>query len=192
MTPVRILALIIITLFALSAGWLVDQPTLSEKNEPLIIPDNIDYYLSAVNYHVMNSEGTSHYRLRSPYLEHFIREDVSHIQHPDIDYNSDSSKWVMRSVKGLLQHQSEILELNQQAVVFRIDSDQPVKLASEKIILIPDADLIKLPEPLTLTSNELFLEADSAQMDLKTNLYQFQQVRATYQPKPARTDQRLN
>lgn len=182
MTMPRLFALLTITLIALSTGWLVKEPTITVKTEPLEIPDNIDYYMSQVNYQAMTTEGTQHYRLRSPYLEHFIREDVSHIQQPDIDYNTETAQWLVRSSTGYIQHQQGILELNQQATVNRINTEQPVKLSSDQILLNPDLDLIEIPKPLTMTSNQLYLEADSAKIDMKVNHFQFQQVNATYQP----------
>ena len=166
---------------AIISGWFFDRQSLPVVQNPLQIPDNIDYYLAGIKLKTYNEQGEPHYQLNSPYLEHFVREDISMIQQPDIRYFDQQADWQMSSRQGKLIHQDETLELNQDASLQRQRPQQWLLVKSEQMIFHPNQETIHLPQPLTLHSNELELKADSARLDIKNNHHLFQRVSAIYQ-----------
>lgn len=161
-------------------GWFYDTRTPLHTENPLQVPDNIDYYLSKVNYRAMNKLGRLHFRLQTPYLEHYIEQDISHIQQPIIDYYNNLDQWHVTALKGSLIHQTEVFQLNQQVSLTRLNPLQPMQLDTELMIFTTQTDQIDMPQPVTVTTDKLHLQADNAWMDMSKNRYRFNQVKATY------------
>ncbi|MBC8210929.1 MAG: LPS export ABC transporter periplasmic protein LptC [Gammaproteobacteria bacterium] len=166
---------------AIGIGWFYDRRLAPTTTEALLLPDNIDYYLSQVNYRAMNQQGTLHYQLLSPYLEHFIREDISQIQQPDLQLNGEQSSWRIQARNGTLQHQQEVFELQHQVEMLRNSAQDPMRLNTERMILRPQSNLIEIPAALTLVSSTIHLQAAGATLNIDKNYYQFNRVKATHQ-----------
>lgn len=165
---------------ALGIGWFFDsQKVISKKNE-LQVPDNIDYYLAGVNYHAFNDQGLTRFQLRSPYLEHFIREDTSHLIQPTLNYFTDTGEWKLSAKKGSLQHKTEIFQLQQQASVRSFNTKDPFTVNSELMVFKSESELLEIPQALQIYSQDLKLNAASAVLDLKNDLHEFVRVKAIY------------
>jgi LPS export ABC transporter protein LptC len=178
----RFLFIFMLTLLAaVVAGWFFDRQNLPMVQNPLQIPDNIDYYLSGVKLKSFDKQGSPDYQLNTPYMEHFVREDISLIQQPDIRYFSDDADWLMAAKKGKLIHKSEIIELQQKASIRRNQINNSMHLISEQMIFNPDQETVELPVALTMHSDQLDLKAQSAMLDMKHERHVFQRVNATYQ-----------
>jgi LPS export ABC transporter protein LptC len=178
----RFLFLFMIALVvAVFAGWFFDRKNLPMAKNPLQIPDNIDYYLSAVKLKTFNQQGKPSYQLNSPYLEHFVREDISILQQPDIRYFDKTADWIMSANQGKLIHQREIIELNQKASIQRHQLKGSMLLTSEQMIFDPDRETVKLPVALRMQDENLDLKAQSAMLDIKHEHHVFQGVNAIYQ-----------
>jgi len=175
-----LLTVLALVSLAIGIGWFYDRKLEPATTDALLLPDNIDYYLSKVNYRAMNLQGTIHYQLRSPYLEHYIREDTSHIQQPDIQLNGEVSAWQIRATKGILKHTEEIFELKQKVEMLRDSIVDPMRLNTELMVLRPQTNLVEIPSALTLISSQLQLQASSAMLDIDKNRYQFTRVKATH------------
>jgi len=175
------LLIIIGMMVAVGVGWFYDQRPAVPQESQLQVPDNIDYYLSAVNYRAFDAQGNTRYQLQSPYLEHFIREDRSDLSQPDLQYFKDSSPWHITAKKGSLQHQNELFRLSQQVNMRRVDPLDSMLLKSELVELDSKNDVVRIPQPLTLESTDLKLQADSATMDMKHKQHQFHRVKSVYQ-----------
>ena len=180
MKPWQLVTAIIGIAGAVSIGWFFETRPSRLQLSPLQVPDNIDYYLANFSYRALDENGSPHYELQSPYLEHFIREDISQIQQPFIIYQADPHQWRVSAEQGSLSHQQERLQLNQQVDLQRVSSQQPLQLTTEVMILETRSDQIELPEALTITTDTMILHADRASLDIHKNYYQFNQVRATY------------
>jgi LPS export ABC transporter protein LptC len=175
------LLLIIGMMVAVGVGWFIDnQPELDSENT-LQVPDNIDYYLARINYRAYDAQGQTSYHLKSPYLEHYIREDRSQFTQPDLHYYKDATPWHITAEKGSLQHQTELFRLQEAVKMRRIDELAPLLLASELLEFDPSRDTITIPQYLTIDTDELELRADSAVMDMKNKRHQFDRVKAIYQ-----------
>jgi LPS export ABC transporter protein LptC len=166
---------------AIVVGWFFDRQSLPLVQNPLKIPDNIDYYLSGVKLKAYNEQGAPRYLLNTPYLEHFVREDISIIQQPDIRFFNNEADWMMTASKGKLIHQDETFELSQQASLQRQQTEQWLHITSEQMLFYPDQETIKMPVSMRMQSADLDLNADSAMLDMKNNHHVFQRVNATYQ-----------
>lgn len=166
---------------ALTAGWFIESRPAVVITNSLEVPDNIDYYLAEVNYRVFNDSGEPSYQLQAPYLEHFIREDLSQITQPDIQYYAENNQWQMTADQGTLKHEKEILELSQQVRLKRVDLNNPLLLTSELMVFTPNDEQLEIPQKLQVKTNDLELQADSALMDIKNNRHEFHHVKAIYQ-----------
>ena len=180
------LRLLLLTLLgiavALFAGWFLDEPPAPEVVDQLRVPDNIDYYLADVDYRAFNESGTVRYQLQTPYLEHYIREDISHLRVPRLHYHDDDgSQWRLGADEGSLLHASEQFELRQQALLERQHGDRPMQLASQVFRFDSQAEQLEVPQDLTLTSPGLQLNAANALLDIGNQRYRFHRVRAVYQ-----------
>ncbi len=165
---------------ALSMGWFFNDQKPGATSSPLQIPDNIDYYLSNINYKSMNQQGSLHYFLQSPLLQHYIQEDISHIQQPVIQFNGDKSNWLIHSEAALLQHKNEKFELRKQVRLKR-NSQLPMLLTTDLMFLKPQQNLVQIPQDMTVTTDSVNLQAASAELDMNKNTYKFKRVKAIYQ-----------
>ncbi len=180
MKPGYLFIIIIFISAALGIGWIYDNRTTEIPTSSLQVPDNIDYYLSNINFRSMNQQGSIHYLLKSPYLEHFIRENISHIQKPSIQLNGEKSGWFMKAKTGKLQHKEEVFELQNQVKLKRNSQQDPMLLSTELMFIRPKTNLIDIPVDITATTDNLNLQATSAQLDIDKNNYKFNQVKVKY------------
>lgn len=168
------------TVIALVSGWLLDQNRITSTQNPLEVPDNIDYYLTNVNFLAFNDQGNTRFRLQSPHLEHHIREDTSKLTQPFLHYHADSGQWKLSANRGSFQHESEIFQLQDEARIRRLNTD-PFTLDSTLFIFESQTERLTVPQPLQIESPSLKLKAQSAVLDMKTSRYQFNGVMATYE-----------
>lgn len=178
-----LLAIIALIAVASAVGWFYDRRApVTAITSSLEVPDNVDYYLSQVKLRSMNRRGTLHYQLLSPYLEHYIREDISHIEQPEIQFNGMQSGWSIQSKTGTLQHKDERFELQQQVVMLQNNSDDPLKMNTELMILKPRSNLVEIPKFVTVVSSRIDLKAANALLDIDRNYHRFNRVKAIHQP----------
>jgi len=181
MKLLHIILLILGVVVAIGIGWFFDtQPAITKTSE-LEVPDNIDYYLTGAKFKAFDSNGQPHYELKSPYLEHFIREDRSDLNKPEIHYFKDNQSWHILAQQGSLYHPTELLKLSQQVKMQRLDELDPLQLEAELMEFDPNRNLVNIPQALTLKTDELLLHAHSAVFDIHNKRYQLQRVKATYQ-----------
>jgi LPS export ABC transporter protein LptC len=176
-------ALVIISGIAIAAivGWLFDFKKAPLPQQLLQAPDNIDYYMKQVNYRAFDSRGLLQYHLRTPYLEHFIREDASHLQTPDLEYFADKEQWHARSNTAVLVHADEVLTFRQNVDLRRVQGAQPLELQSEVLILRSREEQMEIPVAMTLKQPGLHLQAQDALLDMKLKRHRFNGVKAVYQ-----------
>ena len=175
-----LLIIVVIVTAALSLGWFFDEKKPISLVSPLQVPDNIDYYLSNINYKSMNLQGSLHYHLQSPLLQHYIQEDASKIQQPVIQFNGDKSTWFIQSESALLKHENDQFELRQQVELKR-NSQQPMLVKTDLMYLKPRQNLVQIPMHMTVTTTNVNLQAASAELDMNQNTYKFKRVKAIYQ-----------
>jgi LPS export ABC transporter protein LptC len=168
------------TVIALVSGWLLDESRITTTQNPLEVPDNIDYYLTNVNFLAFNDQGDTRFRLQAPHLEHHIREDTSELTQPSLDYHADSGQWKLSADRGSFQHGSEIFQLRDQARIRRLNIN-PFTLDSTLFIFESQTERLTVPQALQIESPSLRLKAQSAVLNMKTSRHQFNGVMATYE-----------
>ena len=180
MKSLHVLILILGVVMAIVVGWFLDTREVISKTSPLEVPDNIDYYLTGVKFKAFDQDGNPQYELRSPYLEHFIREDRSDLNQPDIEYYTENQRWQILARQGSLHHPTEIIKLSDQVTMQRFDENDPIHLEAELIEFNPKQDLVRIPQNLILKTDELYLQAESAVLDMLNKRHQLHRVQASY------------
>lgn len=180
MKPAYLFVFFVLLAAAISAGWFFDRQSIPLLKNTLEIPDNIDYYLAGIKLKSYNQQGTPSYQMNAPYLEHFVREDISLIQQPDFRYFADKADWLISARQGRLLHQTKIYELEQQVAIKRNLANQSLRLSTEQMTFNPESKIVEIPVALRLIDNKLDLHAQSAVLDMHKQQYIFQRVNAIY------------
>ncbi len=175
-----------LVLFAAAiSGWLIERKPPSQTAKLLEIPDNIDYYLADLRWQVFHRDGRPLYQIKSHYLEHYVREDISLMQQPDLYYFSNSADWSITSGLGRLRHEDNILEFEEQVRLSQLSDQEPMQVTTEKVVFESQSEIIRFPGVLALTSSRLRLNAVSGEFNFKLGHHQFNQVNAIYHAKQA-------
>lgn len=172
--------LLVLGLGAVAVGW-VYESRLRERVEPreLVIPDNIDYFLTNFNYRAMNTEGSLDYSFDSPRLEHYPRNDVSRIETPSLQIFRDAELWQVDALNGEIEHRANLLSLRNQ-VVLQKSGPEALRMLTEHLRFEPDRDLVTSETKVLMLGPGSRIEADSAVFDLAGRVYRFDRARATY------------
>lgn len=165
---------------ALFSGWFIDNQKVVTATNPLQVPDNIDYYLAGVNYRAFNESGSPHMQLQTPYLEHYIREDISQLETPELQYFTDSGEWRLSAQQGSLQHASDVFELIDEARLRRVEPADALLLTTQKLIFRSRQEQLEVPQALQITTDGLQLQAANALMDMRNKRHEFFRVKAIY------------
>ena len=165
---------------AIALGWVYESQIKSKvASVEWVIPNNIDYFLTHLDYRVSNAEGNLDYEFSSPRLEHRPRTDVSHIVTPSLQIYRVSEQWRVNSEQGQFQHRNNILMLQQNVVLQKL-GDDPLRLTTETIQFEPDRDLVTMPDKVLILSNNARIEAEQATFNLTSKVYLFQKARTVY------------
>ena len=177
----RILIFVIVLgVGAVAVGWIYESRLRSKiKIAELIIPDNIDYFLTDLNYRAMNDSGNLDYEFSSLRLEHYPRNDVSLIETPLLQIYREPDRWQVKALQAEFLHQENLLRLTQQ-VVMRKTGTEPVEMLTESIRFEPDKDLVSSEASVLLLSKQTRIEADRAVFDLAGKVYRLTNARTIY------------
>jgi len=177
----RILVLVfVLGIGAIAVGWVYESRLRSTiERADLIIPDNIDYYLTNLHYRAMKTDGNVDYEFNSPRLEHYPRNDVSIIEVPSLKIFGDREHWQVDATNGEFVHQDNILHLRDQVVMQR-HGNNPMQMYGESISFEPDRDLVTSDAKISMRSKQAHIEAEQAFFDLAGKVYRFNKTRATY------------
>ncbi len=167
-------------IIAIAVGWIYQsQNKPSELRSELEIPVDIDYYLSKLKYRVMAKSGELDYELRSPYLQHFKRDDISRIDSPEIDIFRKDQHWRVAAKTAEMRHRQNILYLTDDVLMRRL-GEKPMRLSSQLLRFESDNDLVVGERGVTITSKNSQIDADSAIFDLEKNIYSLTNTKAVY------------
>ncbi len=171
-----------IGLAAIVFGWIYETRFKSSvDHDQLVIPDNIDYYLTGFTVRVTNQQGNPDYQISSPRLEHRPKTDTSHITLPTMKIFRQAGLWQLESEIGQLQHADNLLQL-QQNVVLQKNGNNPLQLTTESILFEPDRDRVTIDNRFTMQSGKASIIADNAVFDLAQQIYLLEKARAGYPP----------
>lgn len=171
---------IIFGIAAIAVGWIYQSQSRSESaSSATSIPDNIDYYLTHLNYRTMTKAGNLNYEFQSIRLEHHNLDDISHITRPSLQIYRNSEFWQVDSILGMIEHQSNLLRLEQQVVMLK-SGDKALKITSESIRFEPDRDLVISDSGVIVTTATARIKAEAASLNLADKIYSFKKTRAIY------------
>ena len=177
----RLMVLVIILGIAASVlGWVYESRLRSQDDKAdLIIPDNIDYFLTNLHYREMNTEGTLDFEFNSPRLEHYPGTDVSNIEVPSMQIYRAADHWLVDALNGEFLHQENLLRLRNQVVIQR-QGDNPFQMYTESIRFEPDLDLVTSEAKVLMRSKQTRIEAEQAIFDLAGKVYRFSKTYSVY------------
>jgi lipopolysaccharide export system protein LptC len=177
----RLLILVAIFGFAaVAVGWVYERSLRApEEKADLVIPDDIDYFLTNMNYRALNAEGKLDFEFHTPRLEHFPLGDVSRIQVPSMLIQTDSGPWLVDSLAGEFQHADNLLRLTRQ-VVMQKHGESPMQVYSESIRFEPDRELVTAEGDTLMVIPQARIRADFAVFDLARKIYKFTRTRSVY------------
>jgi LPS export ABC transporter protein LptC len=180
MRPLTVMLIFIAVLGAIAVGWVYESRSKDILVRPeLEIPTDIDFFLSSMNYRVFNKSGDLDYQLQSPYLEHFIKDDISRIEAPMIHVYRDTGDWQIKASRGNILHRQEWLQLDNNVVMQRLGAD-PLQVLSQSMLFKPGQDLIASEDTVTIESDSAKISGDNAVFDLRNEVYSLKNTRAIY------------
>jgi LPS export ABC transporter protein LptC len=175
--------LILVTIFgfaALAVGWVYERSLRApEEKADIVIPDDIDYFLTNMNYRALNADGKLHFEFYTPRLEHFPHDDVSRVEVPSIQIQTDSDPWLVDSLAGEYQHANNLLRLTRQVVMQR-HGESPMQIYTESIRFEPDSELVTAESDTLMVVPQARIRADFAVFDLARKVYKFTRTRSVY------------
>ena len=177
----RLLIFVIILVFgAVAVGWIYESRLRSKiETVGLVVPDNIDYFLSDLNYRAMTDSGNIDYEFSSNRLEHYPRGDVSLIEAPSLQIYREAERWELDAQQGEFRHQQNLLRLQQQVVMQKLGAN-PLQLLTEGIRFEPDLDLVSSEASVVMLSKQFKIEAERAIFDLAKKVYRLTNARSIY------------
>jgi len=180
MKPRLLVLVIILGIAAIVLGW-VYESRLSRQDEKveLIIPNNIDYFLTNLHYREMTTEGTLDFEFNSPRLEHYPVNDVSDIEVPSVQIYRKADRWLVDALNGEFLHQDNLLRLRNQVVIQKL-GDNPLQMYTEKIRFELDLDLVSSEAKVLMLSKQTRIEAERAVFDLAGKVYRFNNTHTVY------------
>ena len=177
----RILIFVLVLgIVAIAIGWVYESRLAPrEETAELQIPDNIDYFLTNLNYRAVNESGELDYEFSSPRLEHHTLDDISLIETPLLNIYRAADQWQVNAQRGELQPRENLLWLHQQVVMQKFGAD-PFELQAESIRFEPDKDLVSSETSVLMRSKQARIEAEAAVFDLAAGIYRLNKTRAVY------------
>jgi len=177
----RLLVLVVILgIAAIALGWVYESRLRTEEDKvELVIPSNIDYFLTNLHYRAMNIDGALDYEFRSPRLEHFPGADVSQIEVPSVRIYREADHWLVDALNGELLHGENLLRLRNQVVIQKLGAD-PLQMYTESIRFEPDLDLVTSEAKVLMRNNQGQIEAEQAIFDLAGKVYRFSETHSVF------------
>jgi len=177
----RLLILVTIIGFAaVAVGWVYERSLRApEEKSDLVIRNDIDYFLTNMNYRALTIEGKLDFQFHTPRLEHFPHNDVSRIEVPSMQIETDTDPWLVDSLAGEYQHANNLLRLTQQVVMQR-RGESPMQIYTESIRFEPDRELVTAESDTLIVIPKARIRADYAEFDLARKIYTFTRTRSVY------------
>jgi LPS export ABC transporter protein LptC len=171
---------IIFGIGALALGWVYESSLRpQEEKVKLVIPDDIDYFLTNVNYRTLDANGELDFQLLSPRLEHYPHNDVSNIEMPSMQIYTGPDPWQIDAITGKFLHAKNILRLREE-VVMQKQGTQPMQVYTESIRFELNRDLVTADSDILMISQQARIEAKHAVFDLANKIYKFRKTRSVY------------
>lgn len=172
--------LVLLGIAAVVIGWIYES-RLREQIEgvELIVPDDIDYFLTGLHYRAMNEQGELDFEFRSRRLEHRRLNDISDIEQPALRIYRDGDRWQVDAQRGEYRHRDNLLDLEQRVVMRRL-GERSLRLESDRARFEPDLDRMRVTGSVVVVTDRAEIRADGAEFDLADGVYRLDNTRAVY------------
>jgi LPS export ABC transporter protein LptC len=172
--------MLIFGIAAIAVGWVYESNLHPRENKTkLVIPDDIDYFLTNMNYRVLNAEGELDFELYSPRLEHYPHNDVSSIEVPSMQVYTQADPWQIDATSGEFMHAEELMRLRRDVVMQKAGT-RPMQVYTESIRFELNRDLVTAETDILMISQQSRIQAEHAEFDLAGRVYKFKKARAVY------------
>jgi len=180
MKPRLLILVIVLGIAAIALGWVYESRLRpQDEKAELIIPNNIDYFLTNLRYRVMNTEGVLDFEFNSPRLEHYPGTDVSNIDVPSMQIYREADHWLVDALNGEFLHRDNVLRLRNQVVIQK-QGDNPFQMYTEGIRFEPDLNLVTSEAKVLMRNKQARIEAEQAIFDLAGKIYRFNKTYSVY------------
>jgi LPS export ABC transporter protein LptC len=180
MRPSVLVVVFIAVVGAIAAGWIYQSKSKTTSLRPeLEIPTDIDYFLAELNYRIFNQAGSLDYQLQSPYLEHFIRDDVSRVRQPVVEVYRTAGDWRVNASRGEIFHQQNYLILSDDVVMQKFGTRQ-LLVQAQSVLFKPDLNLLSSEENVIIESGNARISGNRAVFDLQNEVYSLKNTRSVF------------
>lgn len=157
---------------------------LNQKSKPankkaLLIPNNVDYYLSNTKQKSFKTDGSIDFTLNSSLLEHFKREDESRLLEPDVKVRRDNT-WQIKAGLGNFFHPEEIITFKQNVRLDKLSQTAAFKVLANDLLLNIKQGLVISKSSVKVSADSWNLNAKTMTLNINTEVHQFSQVTARY------------
>jgi LPS export ABC transporter protein LptC len=165
---------------AIAVGWVYERSLrVPEEKARLSIPDDIDYFMTNMNYRALNSAGKVDFQFYTPRLEHYPHSDVSSLEVPWIRIETETVPWLVDSQAGEYQHANNLLHLTRE-VVMRREGDSPLQVFTDSIRFEPDREWVTADSEILMLQPNTRIVAEHGEFDLAGQVYKLKRARAVY------------
>lgn len=152
---VRLIVLIVLSaVLALGSFWLAEvMRRKTEDSLPAKVRTEPDFYVEKFNFVRMGQTGEARYNLTGTEMKHYPQNDSYRIQHPIMySYGVDRPPMVSRSLYATVQNNSSEVHMHDDVHIDRPASAtaQRFQLKTSYLLLLPDDDVMKTPQPVEL------------------------------------------
>lgn len=181
------LILVLVGLAALS-WWLAerggDQPPVAPSDAAARVAD---YYVRGIEVTTMTPEGRPGRTLRSPELRHFLADETTELDAPDLTVHQQGEPpWLVSAERGWLSADGELLLLQGRVTVDRAAAAgiRPLQLVTSNLRVQPRQDYAETDEHVRVVSRDDEVEAIGMRAWLRApmRLKLLSQARGRYVP----------
>ncbi|MCF7981442.1 MAG: LPS export ABC transporter periplasmic protein LptC [Pseudomonadales bacterium] len=137
-----------------------------------------DFYLLNAKSVEFDQSGKLRYRFNAQQLDHFPKGDYTLVKTPDITlFHNDGTPWYINARQGRITAGNESIKLWDQVVIIRDSQEEPMKMETRTLTIIPKQDIAKTEQDVVITNRAGRIDAtgmityvDENRMELLSNV----------------------
>ncbi len=167
------LAVALLAMFALGSFWALEvmRRDDEENNAKTSVRNEPDYYVETFNFVRLPNNGKANYSIAGERLTHLPKTDSFEIQQPRINsFDADKPPLNIRADRAIVEQKSSLTapvrEHNQIHLQGKVQVERPdsvassyFKLQSEYLLLLPDENVIKTDQAITMLTHSAEIHA---------------------------------
>lgn len=145
-----------------------------------------DYFIDNFQATAFDAQGMPLHVLEAKHMVHYMDDDTTHLTEPHYERQRPDRPTVhARSLRGVVSSNGDHVHFLDRVRVTREASDErPLKMHTEYLHIIPDADVMQTNKPLVITQGSSNMSATGMYADGKSRVITFQgRVKGTYEIK---------